>query len=114
MKAINLTYYVDDYTLLTGKLLGFINRAQFYRLFNDPVKFARKIGSGDVKSLDVISKVADYKKHRLVFSTDVKGVRHLLVTGEIIEKNTTFVKSVMSLNLVDAHNNFIYIDEEGA
>ncbi len=112
MKILNLTYYINDYSILTGKILGFIDRSQFYRLFHSPGKFARKIGSGDVKSLEVISKVTDYKKHRLIFSTDVQGVRHLLITGEIIEKNTILIKKDIALSMVDANNNFIYIDEE--
>jgi len=112
VKSLNLTYYVKDYTILSGKLLGFIDRSQFYRLYNSPGKFARKIGSGKVKTLDTISKVTDYKKHRLVFSTDVQGIRHLLITGEIIEMNTIEIKNKVALSMVDADNNFIYIDEE--
>lgn len=112
VETLSLTYYNDDYSIFSGKILGFVDRSQFYRLFNSPEKFARKIGSGDIKSLDVISKVKDYKQHRLIFSTTVEGQRLLLVTGEIIEMNTIFIKKEIALSMVDADNNFIYIDTE--
>lgn len=110
MTQLSLTYYKDGYTIFSGKLLGFVDRAQFYRLFNSPEKFARKISSGDVKSLEVIAKVKEYKNNRLVFSTDINGVRHLLVTGEIIEMDTIHIKNDIALSMVDHDNNFIYID----
>lgn len=108
----SLTYYVDDYKIFNGKILGFIDRTQFYRLFKEPVKFARKIGSGDVKTLDSIADLKDFKDHRLVFSTTVDGERHLLVTGEIVDKCDFLIKNKMALSMVDSHNNFIYIDDE--
>ena len=112
VETLNLTYYTDDYRIFSGKLLGFIDRSQFYRLFHSPDKFARKIGSGDIKSLDVIAKVKDYKLQRLVFSTTLEGQRFLLVTAEIIEMNPILIKKDIALSLVDVNNNFIYIDQE--
>jgi hypothetical protein len=112
VETLNLTYYTKDYDVFSGKILGFIDRPQFYNLFNSPGRLARKISSGNIKTLDTISKVTDFKQQRLVFNTTVDNKRVLLITAEIIEMNSISIKKEIALSMVDVHNNFIHICQE--
>lgn len=112
MKNVNLTYHIEDFNLYSGKLLGFLDRSQFFRLYNDPQKFTRKISSCTVKSLDTISKVKDFKNNRLVFSTKIGSERCLLITAEISEKDVILVKKEIEIHMVDVHGNMLHLIEE--
>ena len=59
--SFHLTYRTDTNDppkCIEGKPLGFIDRAQFYNLYNDPIKYVRKLLSCGPKSL---KEIADYK-----------------------------------------------------
>ncbi len=112
---INLTYYIGDYHIYTGKILGMIDRNQFYNLYHGDAKIARKVGSCPIKTLQDLVDSREHKNCRLVFSTtNEKQIRKILVTAEI-EKLTqsTAGNKISEVTLLDINADFLHLEADG-
>ncbi len=109
-----LTYRNEQPTVLEGTPLGFIDRKQFYLLYNDPIKFVRKLLSCSPKTLDSIAAAgAAIKNHRFVFKTSGENCeKQLFVSQELnfITAVDIAKKKVVDLELIDLNNKPLYIE----
>ncbi len=113
MKKISLIYYKRGYHIYKGKILGLIDKKQFFTLYNDTEKFTRKISSCEVKTLEVLAKTKTYcKNHRLVFSTTIENQRHLLISAEIADMDVILKNKDIEVSIRDNQGNYISLEYE--
>lgn len=112
---ISLTYYIGGYHIYSGKVLGLIDKKQFYNLYHSSAAMTRKVGSCAIKTLKDVMDFKDFKGHRLVFSTvDENSVRKILVTAEL--EDITPVMSggkVSELTVIDTNFDFFHLEADG-
>ena len=113
----HLTYRTDindPPKCIEGKPLGFIDRIQFYNLYNDPIKYVRKLLSCGPKSLkEIADSSSAVKNHRFVFSTlGPKFERQIFVSQELnyITSVSYVGHIVIDLELIDKNNKILFLE----
>lgn len=110
---VDITYYVNDYYISKGKILGFIDDRQFAVLNMNTNVLANKVGTGEIKSLKDIS-VKEYAigKRLVLGLIDSRNKRKLLITGHITELESMAEKGeVTEVTLADDQDNFMILEK---